>query len=75
MMLAKIDEGQKANADVCIQPDVTGISLFSRKKSDGARALLAGDIAAQKAMPDLKAKLIMAGIKFGGDKNVVSVKP
>jgi len=75
LILAKIDDAQKVNADVCIQPDVTGISLLSRKISDGERALLAGEKAASDAMPELKLKLMMAGIDLKDDEPLVSVKP
>lgn len=75
LMLAKIDEGQKAGADVCIQPDVTGISLLSRKVSEGQRAIIAGEVAAQKALPELKVKLMRAGIDLLDDEHLVSAKP
>lgn len=62
LMLAKIDEAQKAKANLSIQPDVTGISLLSKKVSDGNRAMLAGEVAAKQALPELKLKLALAGI-------------
>ncbi|MFA6209607.1 MAG: patatin-like phospholipase family protein [Candidatus Obscuribacterales bacterium] len=74
LMLAKIDEEQKDGADICIQPNVTGISLLSRKVSDGERALVAGEDAAQKALPELKMKLMMAGIDLNDDEHLVSVQ-
>jgi NTE family protein len=64
LMLTKIDEAQKAEADICIQPDVTGISLLSRKKSDANQALDAGTQAAEAVIPELKRKLALVGIKL-----------
>ncbi|MBC7998590.1 MAG: hypothetical protein IAF58_11635, partial [Leptolyngbya sp.] len=61
--------------DVCIQPDVTGISLLSRKVSEGQRALIAGEEAAQNALPELKMKLMRAGIDLLDDEHLVSAKP
>ncbi len=69
IMLAKIDETQKAQANLSIQPDVTGISLLSKKVSDGNRAMSAGEIAAKEALPELKLKLTLAGVDFGGKAN------
>jgi NTE family protein len=62
LMLAKIDETQKAQANLSIQPDVTGISLLSKKVSDGNRAMMAGEVAARQALPELKLKLALAGV-------------
>jgi NTE family protein len=72
LMLAKIDEGQKLAADVCIQPDVTGISLLSRRSSEGGRALLAGEDAAAKAMPELKKKLMQTGVDLHPGESLIS---
>jgi NTE family protein len=74
LMLAKLDEKQKAAADICIQPDVTGISLLSRKVSDGERALVAGEDAAQKALPELKTRLMLAGIDLIDNEHLVSAQ-
>lgn len=75
LMLAKIDESQKAAADVCIQPDVTGISLLSRNVSEGKRALIAGENAAQNSLPELKMKLRRAGIDLVDVEHFVSSAP
>jgi NTE family protein len=64
LMLAKIDEAQKAQANLSIQPDVTGISLLSRKVADGNRAMVAGEVAAKQAIPELKMKLLLAGVEL-----------
>lgn len=74
IMLAKIDERQKAQANISIQPDVTGISLLSKKVSDGNRAMVAGEVAANDALPELKLKLTLAGVEFG-NKNIVEELP
>ncbi|MBS1952622.1 MAG: patatin-like phospholipase family protein [Cyanobacteria bacterium SZAS-4] len=69
IMLAKIDETQKAQANLSIQPDVTGISLLSKKVADGNRAMSAGETAAKEALPELKLKLTLAGVDFGNKNN------
>ncbi|MBI2810104.1 MAG: patatin-like phospholipase family protein [Candidatus Melainabacteria bacterium] len=69
LMLAKIDEAQKAQANLSIQPNVTGISLLSKKVSDGNRAMVAGELAAKDALPELKLKLTLAGVEFGEKNN------
>lgn len=73
LMLAKIDEGQKAQANLSIQPDVTGISLLSKKVSDGNRAMVAGEIAAKNALPELKFKLTLAGVNLDKQGDDISV--
>ncbi len=55
--LYSIDKAQSELADVTIQPDTGGVSLISTKKSDAARALEAGELAAKNALPEIKAKL------------------
>lgn len=54
--LAKIDEYQQkmASADIIIQPDVYGINLLSFKTSDAKKAVQAGELAAQGAIPKIK---------------------
>jgi NTE family protein len=57
-----LDQPQCTNADIVIHPDTDGISLVSRKKSDGVRGIKAGEDAARAAMPEIKRKLASLGI-------------
>jgi NTE family protein len=49
-------------ADVAVHPDMTGIGLISRKKSNGLRGIDAGIKAAREAMPEIKRKLSALGV-------------
>ncbi|MCC7530010.1 MAG: patatin-like phospholipase family protein [Candidatus Melainabacteria bacterium] len=55
--LSEMDRPQVYLADVVIHPDTTGISLISTKKSDARRAMLAGEQAAEAALPVIVEKL------------------
>lgn len=55
--LTEMDRPQVLMADVVIHPDTTGISLISTKKSDARRAMLAGEQAAEAALPLIVDKL------------------
>lgn len=57
IVLAVTDEHQLQFADIVISPDVSGISIFSKKKGDITRAMKAGEIAAQKALPLIRQKM------------------
>lgn len=57
IVLAVTDEHQLQFADIVISPDVSGISIFSKKREDIARAMEAGEIAARKALPLIKRKM------------------
>ncbi len=57
IVLAVTDEQQLQFADIVISPDVSGISIFSKKREDIERAMKAGEIAAEKAMPLIRQKL------------------
>lgn len=57
MLLVKVDESQREAADIIIQPNVNGIGLLTTKTSEGKRAIKAGEEAALKAIPAIKAKL------------------
>lgn len=57
IVLAVTDEQQLQFADIVISPDVRGISIFSRKKQDIERAMKAGEVAAEKAMPLIRQKM------------------
>ncbi len=57
IVLAVTDEHQLQFADIVISPDVSGVSIFSKKKEDITRALEAGEIAARKALPLIRKKM------------------
>jgi NTE family protein len=57
MILTRVDEDQIANADIHLQPDVSGISLLTKKISDALKARAAGEEAAKAAMPEIRRKL------------------
>jgi len=56
-------ESQAGQADVMITPDLTGIS--STDFDDRMRAILAGERAAQAALPQIREKLAQRGIVLG----------
>jgi len=57
MMLDRLDEEERKLADILIQPDVTGISLFARDVRDVDRAIHAGEEAARAALPKIREAL------------------
>lgn len=70
LMLAKMDEAQKAQANIYIQPNVTGIPLLSKKIADGNRAMAEGVVAAKSILPELKLKLTLAGVDLEEQQNL-----
>ena len=62
IQLASVDSPLSEKADVVIHPNVDGITLISRKKSDGTRGIEAGEQAARAALPEIKRKLMAAGV-------------
>ncbi len=57
MILSKIDEEQVKAADLVLQPDVNGIHLLSSKTSDGRKAIKAGEVAAELALPEIRNRI------------------
>jgi NTE family protein len=57
IVLAIADERQLQFADIVINPDVSGISILSKKSSDAEKAIHAGELAARQALPGLRQKL------------------
>ncbi len=55
--LSHIDRHQRKLASTIIHPDVSGINLLSLNKKDARRAVIAGEKAAQQAMPSIKQQL------------------
>ena len=59
MILAEIDEHQLENADLQIRPDIKNISIYSRNVEDAQRAISAGELAANQAMPKIVEQIAM----------------
>jgi NTE family protein len=57
MILTKIDEEQVKAADLVVQPDVNGIHLLSSKTADGRKAIKAGEVAAELALPEIRSRI------------------
>jgi len=60
-------------ADVTIHPNTDGVTLISRKESDGVAGIESGAKAARAAMPEIRRKLLAAGISLT-PKVAVSIK-
>lgn len=73
IQLYNLDKKPGQIADVLIHPDTSGISLISRKKSDGARGIEAGEQAARAALPELKKKLAALGVELPSRQASVSI--
>ena len=57
IVLAVSDERQLQYADVIINPNVSGISILSKHPEDTDKAYRAGELAAEKALPQIKEAL------------------
>jgi NTE family protein len=57
MILTKVDEEQVKLADILVQPDVNGIHLLSNKTADGLKAIKAGELAAEAALPEIRRRI------------------
>jgi len=55
MMLAQLDEQQAAMGDLEIRPRLVGIPLYSRSDVDAVNAMHAGEAAAMRAIPKIRA--------------------
>lgn len=73
IQLYNLDKRPGQMADVTIHPDTTGISLISRKKSDGCRGIEAGETAARAAMPEIRRKLAALGLELPSKQASVSI--
>lgn len=51
-------------SDILIHPNTDGISLISRKRSDGVDGIASGAKAARAAMPEIRRKLLALGIEL-----------
>ena len=74
IQLAVADDALAKEAEISVHPDTTGITLISRKKSDGERGIEAGVKAARDAMPEIKKKLAAMGVVLTPPKPKVSTK-
>ncbi|MBP7861829.1 patatin-like phospholipase family protein [bacterium] len=58
VMLAVADARQLPFADIIINPDVSGIGVVNGTREDAKRAILAGETATRKALPEIKKRLL-----------------
>jgi NTE family protein len=61
IVLAIADERQLQFADMVINPDVSSIPVLSNDPADVEKAVHAGEVAARKAMPELRRRLHVKG--------------
>jgi len=57
IILACADQYHLAKADLVIAPDVNGISIISKKRSDVEKAIASGEKAAEEALPKIRAAM------------------
>ncbi len=69
LQLANTDAPQIKNADIVIHPMVDGISLITTNAKEARKAMRAGELAAEQALPAIKAKLMAAGVAVASTKN------
>lgn len=62
--LTKVDEEQAKAADVLISPDTADINVLSMSLADADKAILAGEKAAEAALPQIRQILKLQGAKF-----------
>jgi NTE family protein len=74
IQLATGDSPLCKEADVVIHPNLNGITLISRKASDGRKGVESGIKAAREAMPELKRKLAALGVQLA-TKQTAAQKP
>lgn len=73
IQLFNLDKNPSKTANITIHPDTSGISLISRKKSDGCRGIEAGEQAARAIMPEIRAKLAALGVELPAKQASVSI--
>ncbi len=64
IVMAVVDEHHLQMADLAILPDVSDIPLFSKRKKYVAPAIKAGEEAACKALPEIRAAIAKAQAKY-----------
>jgi NTE family protein len=62
LQLSALDAVYARSSDILIHPDLEGVGLMSTKICDAKRAVAAGEIAAEQALPAIKQKLQALGI-------------
>ena len=73
IILTCADQYHLAKADLVIAPDVNGISIISKKKSDVEKAVAAGEKAAEEAVPKIRAAMAEYIAKASASKNKSTV--
>lgn len=63
LVLDGADEAHYKYADIVLKPEVTGIGIFSRRKEDTLKAIRAGELIAEKALPQLRTTIAHAALK------------
>lgn len=69
VMLAVADARQLPFADVIVNPDVSGLPVLNGDAEDARKAILAGEAAARKALPEIQRKL-----SLGSERAALSAK-
>jgi len=69
IVLAIADERQLQFADVVINPNVSGIPILSNDPDDVKKAIHAGELAARKALPELRKRLSLQVPKGASSPN------
>lgn len=69
IVLAIADERQLQFADVVINPNVSGIAVLSNDPEDVQKAIHAGELAARKALPELRKRLHLQVKEAGSGQN------
>ncbi len=59
VMLAVADARQLPFADIVISPDVSGLPVLDTQKGDARKAILAGEMATRKALPEIKKRMLL----------------
>lgn len=70
VVLAVTDEHQLQFSDVVVNPDVSGIPVLSKDPRDVKKAVIAGEAAARKALPAIRARLGIPAPQVAGETPV-----
>jgi predicted acylesterase/phospholipase RssA len=71
VVLAVTDEHQLQFSDIVVNPDVSGIPLLSNDPKDVTKAVIAGEAAARKALPAIRARLGIPAQQVAGETPAV----
>lgn len=64
IVLAVTDEHQLKYANIIIHPDVSGIAMLADNPENVDRAIRAGEVAARKALPEIRKQMNLDGAKL-----------